>query len=131
MHRLKRQSTQRTILLFLWRRKVPLIALLVALASYSKSERALALASRTPARQTPQQAEKRPDEPPPPTYTVRSVGSSSLLLTELGVFRVGDDLAGWTVSAIDAGAATLHRDGSLAVLRPRSVFEPTTGRVSR
>lgn len=137
MQKYKRPSISRKCALFLWRRKGVVAAILISMSAWSRADRSVQrdeLAQVVSSLQTspasiPTLEDASPDEPL--TLTVRSVGSTGILVQDRGLVRVGDDLEGWTLESLDAGSALLRRGDASARVRSGGVFNPASGAVTR
>lgn len=135
MHKYKRPSLQRALSRWLWARKLPLFTLLLAMACWSRLERAVmredlaALETRFASAPTPKGADDAPNPTEP--ITVRAVGGSGVILQGRGILRQGDSLDGWGVESVAGGIATLRRGDDVARLRSGSVFDTSSGAVTR
>lgn len=135
MHKYKRPSVQRAITRWVWSRKLALFTLLLAMACWSRLDRAVmredlaALETRIASTPTPKGNDDAPATTDP--ITVRAVGGSGVVLQGRGILRAGDTLDGWDVESVAGGAATLRRGDARAQLRSGSVFDPASGAVTR
>ena len=139
MHKFKRPTLSKRVAAYLWRRKGVVCALLIALSAWSRADRSVqrdelaqviaAIRSDSPSAPILEDATDAPDEPL--TLTVRSVGSTGIIVKDRGLVRVGETLEGWSLDSLDGGAALLRRGDASARVRSGGVFNPSTGAVSR
>lgn len=129
MKKYKRPSVRRAVTRWVWTRKLPLLALLISMACYSRLDRAV-----MPEDIAHLQAQTKGAHDVAATsepITVRAVGGSGVILQGRGILRAGDTLDGWSVESVAGGVATLRRGADAALLRSGSVFDAASGAVSR
>jgi len=120
----------------MWRRKLPLAAFVLAMACWSRVERAAtveqlrAIEARLGAG-SEKGAQDAQGDGEAKTVTVRAVGSGGIILEGRGVLRVGESIDGWSLETIEGGVASLRRGDALARVRSGGVFDPASGVVTR
>jgi hypothetical protein len=135
MQRYKRPSASRAFRLWIWKRKLPLAGLILAMACWSKLDRVVmrdelsGIESRLASASGKADSDGESQAPEP--VTVRAVGSGGLVLDGRGILRVGESLDGWELTGLDRGTGHLRRGDVLARVRSGSVFDTATGAVTR